>query len=340
MSATSGIEDTVEGEGHVTAFEWRSFLEQYSRELLVDRQVRADVSAEVVEASWMGYEGASPEELDRLETRIGTTLPESYRWFLATSNGWRQSGGFIYELLPCDRIEWFRTDHQDWIDAYVEPTRGKPPLPLEEHCTYGDEQDCCKFRVECLQSTLLISDVGDSAVYLLNPEVETDDGEWEAWFFANWSPGATRYRSFWDLMQHERQSFVELREHDEKRYFPEDGLDTLPEKLPHLSEHLAEKADEHRSAKEQRASRDGPQLEDYTDAVVSALADAELAARRLAESSLTPDELFDELKTLAHELESGWKSGFKRTAATDRGRAEGDREAMGIVRWFLDLPST
>jgi hypothetical protein len=25
-------------------------------------------------------------------------------------------------------------------------------------------------------------------------------GEWEAWYFAPWMPGANRYRSFWDLM--------------------------------------------------------------------------------------------------------------------------------------------
>jgi hypothetical protein len=29
------------------------------------------------------------------------------------------------------------------------------------------------------------------------------DGEWEAWFFANWLPGATRYRSFADWMRQE-----------------------------------------------------------------------------------------------------------------------------------------
>ncbi|HEY3110361.1 MAG TPA: hypothetical protein VGL23_16490 [Chloroflexota bacterium] len=39
----------------------------------------------------------------------------------------------------------------------------------------------------------------------------TPEGEWEAWFFANWYPGASRYRSFWELMQAEHASFLELR---------------------------------------------------------------------------------------------------------------------------------
>ena len=52
----------------------------------------------------------------------------------------------------------------------------------------------------------------DSAIYLLNPKVVTPDGEWEAWFFANWLPGAARYRSFVELMQAEYRSFRQLHE--------------------------------------------------------------------------------------------------------------------------------
>jgi hypothetical protein len=36
------------------------------------------------------------------------------------------------------------------------------------------------------------------------------DGEWEAWFFANWLPGATRYRSFQGMMEPEYQNFLAL----------------------------------------------------------------------------------------------------------------------------------
>jgi hypothetical protein len=53
------------------------------------------------------------------------------------------------------------------------------------------------------QTVLEISDWGDSAIYLLNPQVVTVDGEWEAWFYAPWNIVPARYRSFWDLMQAE-----------------------------------------------------------------------------------------------------------------------------------------
>jgi hypothetical protein len=42
---------------------------------------------------------------------------------------------------------------------------------------------------------------------LLNPNIVTPDGEWEALYFAHWIPGADRYPSFWELMQAEREAF-------------------------------------------------------------------------------------------------------------------------------------
>src|SRR5262249_3381412 len=114
--------------------------------------------------------------------------------------------------------------NQDWIDAYVHPKNSgievvypvgqSPPEPRrltdEEYLVYGEEQDSGLFRTEYLESALEISDVGDSAVLLLNPEVVDDTGEWEAWLFANWIPGARRYRSFRELMQGEHESLRRL----------------------------------------------------------------------------------------------------------------------------------
>jgi len=64
-------------------------------------------------------------------------------------------------------------------------------------------------RASYLLTSLEISDRGDDSIYLLNPKIVTEDGEWEAWLFANWIPGAIRYRSFWDLMQAEYKNFLD-----------------------------------------------------------------------------------------------------------------------------------
>ena len=55
-----------------------------------------------------------------------------------------------------------------------------------------------------------ISDV-DDGVYLLNPAAVTPDGEWEAWFFANWVPGPRRFPSFAHMMLSEYRSFAAWR---------------------------------------------------------------------------------------------------------------------------------
>jgi hypothetical protein len=98
--------------------------------------------------------------------------------------------------------------NQDWIDAYMHPfdkipelwlvcpegPDGAPRLTDEEYLVYGDGQIPGAFRAEYLQTALEISDRGDSAILLLNPQILSKDGEWEAWRFANWLPGAKRYR--------------------------------------------------------------------------------------------------------------------------------------------------
>jgi HEAT repeat protein len=50
---------------------------------------------------------------------------------------------------------------------------------------------------------------GDSIIYLLNPQVVASDGEWEAWRFAHWIPGAERFPSFELLMRSEHELFLQ-----------------------------------------------------------------------------------------------------------------------------------
>lgn len=102
----------------------------------------------------------------------------------------------------------YEDDYIDSLDSQLKT----PSIADEEYFVYGEAQDCSNLRVEYLQTALEISDLGDSAIYLLNPQVITADGEWEAWFFCNWLPGADRYRSFREMMQAEYKNVLELRE--------------------------------------------------------------------------------------------------------------------------------
>jgi HEAT repeat protein len=111
---------------------------------------------------------------------------------------------------------------------------------------------------------LQISAIGDAAVYLLNPQVITKNGEWEAWFFANWLPGAHRYRSFQELMQGQYTSFAAL---DWQQ--PVGIFGGLPD------EYVGSPGSSHRRLKAATSADDGPSL----DELLAALQDTDLALR-------------------------------------------------------------
>jgi hypothetical protein len=197
----------------VTDFSWRPFLQTWGEEL-IEAGASPDLPADALESGWLGFAGATEEQLALLETRLGVALPPSYRGFLEVSNGWRHTGTSIERIWSTEEVDWFRVRNQGWIDAYVSPfadvASSGPALTDDEYLVYGEAQDPVRFRTEYLASALEISEPGDSAVYLLNPETTTHDGEWEAWLFANWLPGAQRHRSFAELMLAEHASFREL----------------------------------------------------------------------------------------------------------------------------------
>ena len=192
-------------------FDWQNFLVQFNKELLSDDEIRLNQLQEVLDSNWLGFSGALEDEIKSAESRLDIELPPSYRRFLKASNGWRNCGHFIYKIWSTNEIAWFKERNQNWIDAYVAPyLNSLPKVPDNTYFIYGEEQDAVQFRLEYLQTALEISDIGDSAIYLLNPKVITKEGEWEAWFFANWHAGAVRYRSFQELMEAERKSFLRL----------------------------------------------------------------------------------------------------------------------------------
>jgi hypothetical protein len=193
------------------SYDWQGLLTAWNAELLEAPDDFVRIPPEVRTSGWLGSSGATPQDLDAAESRLHITLPPSYREFLAFTNGWRTTGTFIDRVWPAGDVEWFRVRNRDWIDAYTVGLTGfRSAISDEDYFIYGRAQDPARFRPEYLRTALEISDVGDSAIYLLNPETIDAKGEWEAWLFANWLPGATRHRSFWDLMRAEYESFRDL----------------------------------------------------------------------------------------------------------------------------------
>lgn len=87
---------------------WHELLHSWSRYILATTDFRDVLPAEVIDeqAHWIGYPGATEEQIARAEQRLNTKLPESYREFLKITNGWPAGGLFLTRILPVEEIEW------------------------------------------------------------------------------------------------------------------------------------------------------------------------------------------------------------------------------------------
>lgn len=192
----------------MSQFDWEDFLKAGSRKLIAEyweemrsgktrRWHPSDLSHEEIEAEWLWSSGASDTQITEAESRLGVTLPDSYKSFLKVTNGLLYITGML-PLMPVEEIEWFQTLNANWIESWEElPER----LLGEEYFTY--DQDWRKWEqpinVAYMQSTLQISERVDSEVLLLNPLV-IHNSEWEAWFFSSRYAGINRWRSFAEMM--------------------------------------------------------------------------------------------------------------------------------------------
>ncbi len=187
-------------------YDWKILLTGWSVALLNSNSLHLEPSPEAIKNRWLGYPGASDEQIRQAEERLGAKLPPSYRSFLKVTNGWGQLTHFIYKMRSAEEVEWFRVENEDWALIWAD---NNDDVSDEEYFNYKNEENGY-LRGAHMLTSLQISNIGDSCVFLLNPQVVTPEGEWEAWFFANWLPGARRYRSFWEMMQKEYKSFLRL----------------------------------------------------------------------------------------------------------------------------------
>jgi hypothetical protein len=183
-------------------------LTHWSEAVLASR-IRKELPEALRESRWLGFAPATDAQITAAETRLKIALPPSYKAFLSVSDGWRRTSFAIERVRGTREINWFRVENRDWIAAFDSVPSFDPEGEISdaEYFTYAPRA-AAEFRKSHLRETLQISDVGDAAVYLLNPQVISSDGEWEAWFLANWLPGIHRYRSFLEMMQAEYHSFA------------------------------------------------------------------------------------------------------------------------------------
>lgn len=198
----------------MSGYDWMPFLTQWSREI-VHSKAFADFleyngddypglyTPDVIASEWLGYPGASEEQIATAEIRLGVKLPPDYRAFLQATNGWRYIGPFIPRMWGAEDLNWLRITDPDLVAIWT----SNPGAAV-----YGSVEGLHETRY--IGSTLRISDqeIAGTAIYLLNPDVVNPAGEWEAWFMAHWVPGAVVYPSFWEMMHAEHETFLDLKD--------------------------------------------------------------------------------------------------------------------------------
>jgi hypothetical protein len=201
-----------------TVEQWREYLAEYSAEVLRAHDGEDDELVDVGDAQrllgWLGFDGATAEQLDALERRLGTALPPSYRAFLTVSDGWLHISNFMWKMRTTDEAGWLRdtepelcqilSDGGDADDADDEDSDDEDG---------GDREDESESAI--VRRALLVSGAGDAQYWVLDPGDVTADGEWAAYIWASWYPGlGERHPSFAALVDAERESWRTLRDQD------------------------------------------------------------------------------------------------------------------------------
>ena len=184
--------------------DWPELLRHWSAELMAS-DLADQVTPPPTAADWLGYPPASDADVAALQARLGLVLPPSYVAFLKASSGWRRLTFAIDRLRPAAEVERFGLENENAVEIFADVDDDRPDAEFYEYpdgAAHGHRAAHMKHLVQ-------VSDDEDG-VLLLNPRAVTPDGEWEAWFFASWVPGAQRYPSFAHLMVGQFRSFREV----------------------------------------------------------------------------------------------------------------------------------
>jgi hypothetical protein len=108
----------------------------------------------------------------------------------------RLPGNHGLALLHVDEIDRSARREPEWLDAWMEGVGSVPGPALDVARLPDDPTDPATMPASQLGDTVVVSTTNDMRVLLINPALIGAGGEWEAWDFATWYPGAYRYPSF------------------------------------------------------------------------------------------------------------------------------------------------
>ena len=160
--------------------DWGQLLAEISRIALMRDDM--SFSSQAMESQWLGNKPASAKAICDAEARLGLSLPDDYKGFLRTSNGFEPLCFTFVRMFAIEEVQLLVDAYPDLVDIWNQP----------------ELQDVH----QGLESSLLIGDFeGEQQLLLVPPKPGDEEGTWECWFFASWWPGEDRYPSFRAYME-------------------------------------------------------------------------------------------------------------------------------------------
>jgi len=186
-----------------------------------DTVQEAQLSPQIVASGWLGRAGATDDQITTVEQRLKTSLPPSYRAFLQYTDGWHVTTlGNNSPLWPVNEIDWLKSKSPVLVDECLDRQRNPQQYPFVPLPNVADAENMV--NLFHLQAALQISGITRyneppyyQSVYVLNPGVVQEDGEWEAWsvvvpFPGSRFVGAYRYPSFYAMIEDEWSDYPNL----------------------------------------------------------------------------------------------------------------------------------
>ena len=131
---------------------------------------------DVFEYSWIGYQGATKNQIVNLESRLGVCFPTDYRTFLSITNGFRNTSTIDATFCRTTKVDYLK---------YLDPSL------IQIWGGSGMQPDA-----DILERSILIGGrsqyLEEQYFLLLPPRGEFE--EWRYFVFANWIPGLEEYK--------------------------------------------------------------------------------------------------------------------------------------------------
>jgi hypothetical protein len=163
---------------------WKQLLAKISKTAI--KQKTIDFSEDIIAKKSLCRSPATKEEISIAENRLNIVLPDDYKKFLLTSNGFDCFSYTGVTLASIDKVDFLTKVDEQLVDIWANSMS-------EIDTTFGDK----------LRSSIIIGGHEEEQQLLLIP---LQNKNWECWHFSSWRPGEVVYESFRFYMEGELQS--------------------------------------------------------------------------------------------------------------------------------------